>query len=86
HGSHIEKLDLSTKEKTKPTTNSGLFDRRKKTIPGTEKYRCIKSQSKLKLGSVLKKLWRTSGNSNTKHGKKDTKRRKIPINDIVTHS
>ena len=29
---------------------------------------------------------RTSGNSNTKHGKKDTKRRKIPINDIVTHS
>lgn len=86
HGSHIEKLDLSTKEKTKPTTNSGLFDRRKKTILGTEKYRCIKSQSKLKLGSVLKKLWRTSGNSNTKHGKKDTKRRKIPIDDIVTHS
>ncbi|QHS72303.1 Afr1p [Saccharomyces paradoxus] len=85
-GDHMEKLYPSTKEKIKSPTKSGLLDRRKKTILGTERNSCKKSPSRLKLGSVLKKFWYTSRNSNTRHSKNDMKRKKIPVDDIITHS
>ncbi|CAI4037971.1 hypothetical protein SMKI_04G3080 [Saccharomyces mikatae IFO 1815] len=86
HSDHTEKLGQLSEEKIKPLKKSSKPDRKKGPHLSNDKNESKKLSSRLNLGFVLKKLWSSSGNLNTKNSKKYMKRRKIPVDDIVTHS
>ncbi|EJS44286.1 afr1p [Saccharomyces arboricola H-6] len=87
HTSPIKKLNLSSEDNMKPPTKSRASNGKRKTITGNDKNKkCKKSSSRLNLGSVLKKFWSKSENSNTKCSKKYKKRIKNTTDDTATHS
>lgn len=85
HNSHIEKLNMLNEKDVKLPTKSGPLGRKKRSNSGHCKNECKKSSSRLNLGSVLKKLWSSSGKSNTKPNKKYPKKKLDPSNDIAEH-
>ncbi|QID83428.1 cytoskeletal protein [Saccharomyces pastorianus] len=85
HNSHIEKLNMLNEKEAKLPTKPGPRERKNKANSGYRRNECKKSSSRLNLGSVLKKLWSSSGKSNTKPNKKYPKKKLDPDDDIADH-
>ncbi|CAI4056599.1 hypothetical protein SUVZ_02G2150 [Saccharomyces uvarum] len=85
HNSHIEKLNMLNEKEIEPPTKSGPWDRKNKSNSGHRKNEYKKPSSRLSLGSVFKKLWSSSGKSNTKPNKKYPKKKLDASVDIADH-